>query len=104
MLTELNGEFCQVLSAARMRLPKGEPSEIAITESIRVKFNRWPDEIIKAYIKTEEPLDKAGAFAIQGVGSFLIDFIDGSYTTVMGLPGSWIIEKMLGYKIIYPCC
>lgn len=103
MLSELNGNSCNVLSAVRMWLPKGQIKNIATVDITAVRFNKWPDEILKAYINSEEPLDKAGAFAIQGMGSFLIKSIDGNYTTVIGLPGSWIIEKMLEYKIIYPC-
>ena len=103
MLTALKGKTCTVFSAACISFPKNKPAEIATVESARVKFNQWPDEIIKAYIKTGEPLDKAGAFAIQGIGSFLIDFIDGNFTTVIGLPGSWIIRKMLEYDVIFPC-
>ena len=49
------------------------------------------DGEIENYLKTREPYDKAGAYAVQGLGALFIERIEGSYTNVMGLP----IEKLL---------
>lgn len=54
-------------------------------KSTQVKFCELSEEIIDAYIATGEPLDKAGAYGIQGKGAILIDSIQGDYSTVVGL-------------------
>jgi septum formation protein len=51
-----------------------------------VKFNQLDDEKIWAYIDTKEPMDKAGAYGIQGMGGFLVESIQGSLDNVIGLP------------------
>lgn len=51
-----------------------------------VEFKELSDEEISWYISTKEPFDKAGGYAIQGIGAFLVKKINGSYTNVVGLP------------------
>lgn len=63
-------------------------------ERTYIKIRHIPEEEIDAYIKTGEPLDKAGAYAIQGEGKKFIEKIDGSYTNAVGLPLE-IIREML---------
>jgi septum formation protein len=55
-----------------------------------------PDELVR-YAATGEGLDKAGAYAVQGIGAFLVETIDGSYTNVVGLP---VCEVVLDLKRI----
>jgi len=55
-------------------------------EITKIKFRKINNEEIKAYINTKEPLDKAGAIAIQGLGAIFIEKIDGCYSNVIGLP------------------
>jgi septum formation protein len=59
-----------------------------------VKFSNLSDEEIKSYIKTGEPLDKAGAYGIQGYGGVFIEGINGCYYNVVGLPLN-LLNKML---------
>jgi nucleoside triphosphate pyrophosphatase len=47
------------------------------------------------YVQTGEPFDKAGAYAIQGIGSFMVESIRGSYTNVVGLPVCEVIELLV---------
>ena len=55
---------------------------------------------IEWYISTPEPFDKAGAYAIQGLGTFLVRRINGSYTNVVGLPVCEVIEQLIRVKAI----
>ena len=63
-------------------------------DKTRVRFNVLTDEAILEYIKTGEPLDKAGAYGIQGMGSFLVKDIDGELDTVIGFPMK-LFKKMI---------
>jgi len=68
----------------------------------RVRFKPLTDAEIDAYIRTGEPMDKAGAYGIQGIGAFLVSAVDGSYTNVVGLPLCEAIEWLLEEGIIGP--
>jgi septum formation protein len=52
----------------------------------RVTIKNMTEKEIENYLSTGEPLDKAGAYAIQGIGSFMVENVEGSYTNVVGLP------------------
>jgi septum formation protein len=65
-----------------------------------VRFKRLNDAEIKWYIQTGEPFDKAGAYAIQGMGTFLVKSINGSYTNVVGLPVCEVIEYLIKEEVI----
>ena len=66
-------------------------SDYDVTE---VKFNQLDDEKIWAYIDTKEPMDKAGAYGIQGMGGFLVESIQGSLDNVIGLPTDKLKEML----------
>ena len=72
-------------------------SQVVITE---VYFAPFTKEIAAAYVATGEPLDKAGAYGIQGKGGALVKKINGSYSNVVGLPLAETIEKLFQYGII----
>ena len=63
--------------------------------STEVRFRPLTAEYIRAYIATGEPSDKAGAYGVQGLGAFLVDRIEGSYTNVVGLPVCETISALL---------
>jgi septum formation protein len=64
-------------------------------ELTRVHFNPVSDQQILDYIESGEPMDKAGAYGIQGIGGFLVDTIEGSLDTVIGFPRT-LLERMAG--------
>ena len=67
----------------------------------KVKFYDLDDEIIKWYLDTSEPFDKAGAYGIQGQGRALVERIEGDYFAIMGFPVSNFLKNLRknGYKI-----
>ncbi len=73
-----------------------------ITKTVQTKvyFKRLSNQEINWYLDTDEYADKAGAYAIQGKGSFLVKKIIGSYTNVVGLPISEVIECLIAENII----
>ena len=70
------------------------------TVCTRVRFLELTPELCRAYVRTGEPLDKAGAYGIQGKGCFLVPEISGSYTNVVGLPMTEVLETLLHHKVI----
>jgi septum formation protein len=84
ILRKLVGREHVVVTAAVMILPDG--TEKTAVETVRVRMRSVPEEDLIRYVDSEEPLDKAGAYSIQGEGERLIERIDGDYLTVVGLP------------------
>jgi len=68
--------------------------------STEVIFKQLTDEEIEWYIHTNEPYDKAGGYAIQGLGSFMIKGIIGSYSNVVGLPVCEVIDHLYRQAVI----
>lgn len=83
MLTQLAGESHQVLTAVAVAV--NHEIKQVLTTSL-VTFAKLSEDEIKHYVETGEPMDKAGAYAIQGVASKFIAKLSGSYSGVMGLP------------------
>ncbi len=65
-----------------------------------VVFKELSEAEIDWYISTDEPFDKAGAYAIQGLGTFLVRAIHGSYTNVVGLPVCELIELLIQLGVV----
>jgi septum formation protein len=85
MLRSLSGRWHEVLSGyAVFDRPSGRTIAGAVVT--RVRFKELTEQEIAGYIATGEPSDKAGAYAIQGIGAFMVPAIEGSYTSVVGLP------------------
>jgi septum formation protein len=68
-----------------------------------VTFDTFTEEVLQAYVDSGEPMDKAGAYAIQGKGTFLIRSITGSYSNVVGLPVNTVVQVLLRHGFIQPC-
>lgn len=73
-----------------------ERDAFTVCKSVKteVYFKELDDEIIRRYIATGEPMDKAGAYGIQGKGSLLVEKIDGDYFNVVGLPISSLCDTL----------
>lgn len=70
-------------------------------ERVRVRFHPFDAALARAYARTGEPLDKAGAYGIQGRGAVLIEGIDGDYFAVMGLPLSRLVLLLRSLDVHY---
>lgn len=79
---------------------KAEERTFSETVETKVSFKTLSETEIDWYLSTGEPFDKAGAYAVQGLGSFLVKRIEGSYTNVVGLPVCEVIECLLREGII----
>jgi len=69
------------------------------TVETKVYIRKLSSTEIDAYVKSKEPLDKAGAYAIQGLGSMIVEKIEGDYFTVMGLPLCALTEALKDFGI-----
>jgi len=99
MLTRLSGrEHCVLTGFSVHHFKKKRGDSQAVQTAVRVK-SLTPLEM-KWYVSTGEPFDKAGAYAIQGIGSFMIESIRGSYTNVVGLPLCELIQMLNGLGAI----
>lgn len=96
MLGELSGQTHQVITG--VCLVQGS-TEVRFAEVTSVTFRTLSEHEIAAYVATGEPLDKAGAYGIQGAGGALVDHIDGDFDNVVGLPISRLkpqLDALLG--------
>lgn len=100
MLSMLKGKTHKVITGCALILSSGK--EISFNAQTEVDFIDCDPQVIKAYAATGEPDDKAGAYAIQGQGAFLVREVRGSYTNVVGLPLARVIETLASYGIIVP--
>ncbi|NLY90148.1 MAG: septum formation inhibitor Maf [Firmicutes bacterium] len=99
MLLALSGRWHQVFTGLALLHRR---KSVAAYEMTRVHFRPLTDEEINAYIDTGEPMDKAGAYGIQGLGAIFIDRIDGCFYNVMGLPVPRLALLLREYGITLP--
>jgi septum formation protein len=91
MLQQLQGRTHQVVTS--VALVAGDSVHQA-TDVTNVTFRRADDDFLEAYVATGEPMDKAGAYGIQGYGAALIERIEGDFFSVMGLPVRLVLSLM----------
>ena len=84
---------CVTTSVAAIRLPRH--AERVVTETTRVRFAPLTRAEIQEYVATGEPLDKAGAYGVQGIAGRYIERIDGCYFNVVGLPLARVYRMLL---------
>ncbi len=101
MLRQLRGNTHRVMTGLCLCcLDKG--IKTSLVETTAVTFTEAGDEVLQAYIRTGEPLDKAGAYGIQGIGSFLVREIHGSCSNVIGLPLHRLLSLLIENRVAAP--
>ena len=98
MLRQLSGRQHTVITA--VAVSRGKKLRSAV-EEVRVKFRKLRDDEIEAYIATGEPLDKAGAYGIQGYGATIVECVEGDYFSVMGLPLARLVGLLRDVGVRY---
>lgn len=101
MLRRLNGQWHEVWTGFCIGRAQDNVWDLRAVKTA-VKFATFSDEVLAAYLATGEPLDKAGAYGIQGRGGFLVERIDGSWSNVVGLPLAEVVAELLRLKVISP--
>jgi septum formation protein len=91
MLLQLNGRRHEVITAVCL-VADGKEREAIDTTA--VYFRQCEPDFLRAYVATGEPLDKAGAYGIQGYGAALIERIEGDFFSVMGLPVRLVLDLL----------
>ena len=97
MLQSLAGKEHDVFSAVAVLCPAGA---IAFAVHTKVRMAAASAATLQRYVETGEPADKAGAYAIQGIGAFLIESIEGSWSNVVGLPLAETITALRAYTVL----
>ena len=97
ILKKLSGKEHKVYTGITL-LDKKNGEILSDYQLTKVKFNQLKDKEIEDYIKTGEPLDKAGAYGIQGMGNFLVEKIEGDLDNVIGLPMKKLKELLMRIK------
>lgn len=98
MLRELQGRQHQVMTAVAVAQDARVEHKLDVTD---VTFRRLSDAAIADYVATGEPLDKAGAYAIQGKGAALVEGIRGDFFGVMGLPLRLALDLLERFGVPY---
>ncbi len=99
MLTELAGREHQVVTGWCLI---AEGRRLCGLSETTVRFRALSPQEIVAYLASGEPMDKAGAYAVQGLGAALVEEVRGSYTNVVGLPLSEVMAALLELGVIEP--
>ena len=99
MLSLLQGRTHQVHTGFCLR--KNDTVH-SFVDTAQVRFRPLSTEQIRWYVGTREPMDKAGAYAIQGIGALFIESVEGSFATVMGLPVERMGALFLQLGLLHP--
>ncbi|WP_456095540.1 Maf family protein [Peptostreptococcus sp.] len=94
MLKNLAGQVHRVYTGVSIVGPDFEDSFVSIAQVKFYDLDPAMDQIIKDYIATGSPMDKAGSYGIQDMGALLVEYIEGDYYTIMGLPIGQVYRKL----------
>lgn len=98
MLGLLNGQSHSVITGVTI-IDTASRKILSRSVETRVWFRKLTKQELASYVRTGEPLDKAGAYAIQGLGSLIVERIEGDYFNVIGLPLSSLVEALKKFGI-----
>ncbi len=98
MLKTINGQSHSVITGFTI-IDADKNKTLSKSIETKVYLRKLASKEIDAYIKSKEPLDKAGAYAIQGLGSVIVERIEGDYFNVIGLPLSALAESLKEFGI-----
>jgi septum formation protein len=98
MLRRLSGRAHVVITAVAAAWQRRMLSGV---EEVEVTFRRLSDDDIEDYLATGEPLDKAGAYGIQGFGATIVERVNGDYFAVMGLPLNRLVRLVEELGLVY---
>ena len=107
MLRRISGRAHRVVTAVRLRRGSGPRAQVVAWSGVEIA--PLSDSEIAWYVETGVPRDKAGAYAVQGLGARFIEAVDGSYTNVMGLPARAVYRLMKDSgdpalaRLVLPC-
>jgi septum formation protein len=96
-LSRLSGRRHQVITAVCLQTEAGVSTH---SEETTVQFVQLSQEQCEAYVATDEPWDKAGAYAIQGLGGAFVERIEGSYSNVVGLPLAQTLQLLAEHGVL----
>lgn len=98
MLCKLAGHAHSVVTGCAIRVA----GETPVTFAVRSGVSMWacPKAMLWAYANSGEPLDKAGAYAVQGAGAFLVERAEGSWSNVVGLPLAELVRELARLGVI----
>lgn len=100
MLEKLSARTHRVLTGFSLVAPDGTLAHVEVVQT-EVRVKKLSEDEILGYISTGEPFGKAGSYAIQGIGAFLVESITGSYTNVVGLPVCALIKALVGCRALH---
>jgi septum formation protein len=100
MLQMLQGNTHQVYTGVSILINKSNNTqEILFAETTKVTMYPMTEEEILSYVQTKEPMDKAGAYGIQGLSAIYVKAIEGDYYNVVGLPVGRLYQELMACKI-----
>src|SRR3989344_6268006 len=98
MLTELSGSIHSAITGYTI-IDTDSGKIVSDAVETKIYFRKLTQDEIKNYVATGKPLDKAGAYAIQGKGALFVEKIEGDYYNIMGLPLSAVVEKLKEFGV-----
>ncbi len=98
MIKTFSGKTHQVITGVCC-YSKDKQINIEFSDVTNVSFTNISDEIIEKYLKNAEYIDKAGAYAVQGLASMFVEKIEGCYDNVVGLPMGMLARNLIKYQI-----